>query len=164
MNIRFATLDDLSSIVEIFNQAIESGNSNAFTSKVSVEERKNWFLNHKNQYFIIVSELENKIVAWSSVSPYRAERLALAKTAELSYYVHSDYQGKGIGKKIVTEAINIAKQNNIKNLFGIMLDTNEASKNLLLKLGFEIWGHLPNIVEFPNRICGQYYIGKNLSI
>ena len=162
MNIRLAEDKDLESIVEIFNQAILKGNSNAFTEIVSVEERKNWFNSHKNQFFILVCEKNEHIIAWVSISPYREKRQALAYTAEISYYVHNNYQHIGIGKLIVSEAINLSIKKGIKNLFAIMLDSNEASKKLLLNQGFEIWGHLPNIVEFPDYTCGQYYIGKNL--
>ena len=39
MNIRPATQNDLEQIVEIFNQAIENGNSNAYTEKVKTSEK-----------------------------------------------------------------------------------------------------------------------------
>ncbi len=162
MNIRPATQNDLEQIVEIFNQAIENGNSNAYTEKVKTSEKQQWFESHTHQYFILVVEENENIIGWTSISPYRKDRQALAATAEISYYIHTDYQRKGIGKLLVNEAINLAIKKGIKNLFAIMLDTNEASKNLLLNINFQIWGHLPNIVEFPDRTCGQYYLGKNL--
>lgn len=173
MKFRIANNNDLSQIVEIFNQAIIAGGANAFTELVTVEDRKNWFDSHREANFVLVCEIEeqehsknklDKIIAWCSISPYRQGRMALSKTAEISYYVHKDHQGKSVGKTIVKEAIKLAKSKGIKNLIAIMLDTNTASKNLLLKLDFQIWGQLPNIAEFPNYICGQYYIGKNLTI
>lgn len=162
MNIRFATQNDLEQIVEIFNQAIENGNSNAYTEKITTIEKQQWFMSHTNQYFILIVEEDASIIGWTSISPYRKERQALSSTAEISYYIHNDYQRKGIGKLLVNEAINLAVKKGIKNLFAIMLDTNEASKNLLLSIGFQVWGHLPNIVEFPEKTCGQYYLGKKL--
>lgn len=162
MRIRIAEERDLEGIVDIFNQGIRGGNANAFISEVTPQERKTWFQSHKNQYFILVYEENQKVIGWTSVSPYRAERLALSKTAEISYYIDLAHQNKGIGSKLVKEAIDLSIKRGIRNLFAIMLDTNEVSKKLLLNLGFSIWGHLPNIVELPNKTCGQYYIGKNL--
>jgi len=164
MKVRIAKSSDLTQIVEIFNQAIINGGANAFTNTVTPEERKNWFDSHQDPNFILICEIEEIIVAWCSITPYRQGRLALSKTAEISYYVHQDYIGKGIGKYIVKETILLAKSKGFKNLIAIMLDTNEASKNLLLKFEFQIWGHLPKIAEFPDYTCGQYYIGKNLTI
>jgi len=173
MKFRIANRNDLNQIVEIFNQAIISGGANAFTEIVTTADRKNWFDSHIDPNFILVCEIEeqglnknklDKIIAWCSISPYRQGRKALSKTAEISYYVHENYHRKAVGKTIVKEAIDLAQSKGIKNLIAIMLDTNQASKNLLLNLDFQIWGHLPNIAEFEENTCGQFYIGKNLTI
>ena len=117
MNIRPATQNDLEQIVEIFNQAIENGNSNAYTEKVKTSEKQQWFESHTHQYFILVVEENENIIGWTSISPYRKDRQALAATAEISYYIHTDYQRKGIGKLLVNEAINLAiKKRNKKPL------------------------------------------------
>ncbi len=34
--------------------------------------------------------------------------------------------------------------------------------SLLEKMGFEKWGHLPNVAEINGEICGQFIYGKDL--
>ena len=164
MKFRIANIDDFPEIVKIYNEAISYGGANADTEPVEAESKLTWFELHKTPYFILICEIDNKIVAWCSISPYRQGRKALAKTAEISYYVLKEYQGQGIGKKIIQESIKQAVKNGFNNLFAIMLDINTKSKKALESLGFEIWGHLPDIAEFENYTCGQYYMGKKISI
>lgn len=164
MNFRLAHIDDFPEIVNIYNEAVSFGGANADTEPVEVESKRNWFDMHVSPYFIMVCEVERKIVAWCSISPYRPGRKALTKTGEISYYVLKEFQGQGIGKKIIQETINHAKEEGFNNIFAIMLDINTKSKKVLESLNFEIWGHLPDIVEFDNYTCGQYYIGKKIGI
>ncbi len=57
-------------------------------------------------------------------------------------------------------ALDTAAECGLHNLFAILLDTNTASIALLKKYGFKQWGHLPDIAEFPDRICGQFIFGR----
>ena len=104
MTIRLAELKDLNSIVKIYNQAIIKGHSTADTEVFTLEQKLPWFEYHyenKAKHPIFVFEKDNNIVAWGSVSEYRPGRKALESTVEVSYYVHNDHQGQGIGKKLL---------------------------------------------------------------
>lgn len=155
---------DLKNIVDIYNQAVVLGGSNADIEIQKVESKLDWFNDFRHPYFLMVCVIDSRVVGWCSISPYRKGRKGLAKTAEISYYLDNDYKGQGIGKQLILFSIEKAKENGFKNLLAIMLDVNELSKNILLKFGFDVWGHFPDIVEFENYSCGQFVMGKNISI
>lgn len=165
MQIRNATVDDLEQIIAIYNQAVLQGNCTADTEPLEVTERQGWFNEHtpeKYPIFVITGETAEEIHGWYSFSAHRKGRIALANVAEISYYVESTQQGKGIGNKLMTHALSSAPECGLHNLFAMLLDTNQVSIALLEKFGFEQWGHLPEIAEFPDRICGQFIYGRKV--
>jgi L-amino acid N-acyltransferase YncA len=166
MQIRIARQKDLKQIVAIYNQAIADGNCTADIEPLTVAERQEWFDNHTppERYPIYVMEEDagTDIVAWCSLSAHRRGRMALQHVAEISYYVDKNHRGKGVGKTIMQYALQKAPTLGLHNLFAILLDTNQISVALLEKNGFSQWGHLPDIAEFPDRICGQYIYGRKV--
>lgn len=163
MNIRIAKIEDLGAMVEIYNQAIAVGQKTADLTPVSVEERKTWFQAHPaDRYPILVAEQDGTILGYLTLSAYRPGRMALRHTAEVSYYVHFDHHRKGVASKLLRQAIEICPTLQIKTLFAILIDSNEASIKLLEKFGFERWGHLPRVAEFGGVEFGHYYYGYRL--
>jgi len=163
MSIRFVEESDWKSVIAIYNEAIALGNATAHTTPVSVESRAEWFRDHtEEKYPIYVVESEGELAGWCSISPYRPDRKALRFTAEISYYVSQNHRRKGIASRLINHAIGDCSHLGIKTLFGILLDTNEASIFLLKKLGFEEWGHLPDVADFDGCECGHLYYGKRI--
>ena len=94
MKIRFAENKDLKSIIDIYNQAVNSRKATADLTEISIADRKGWFAEHnKEEYPIYVLETKNKIVGWGSLSPYRKGREGLKATAEISYYIDYEHHG-----------------------------------------------------------------------
>ena len=83
-------------------------------------------------------------------------------TAEVSYYIHQDYQGQGIGSKLMSFAIKKGKELNFKTLLAILLAFNVPSIKLLEKFNFSKWGCLPNIADFDGEVCSHLYYGLKL--
>jgi phosphinothricin acetyltransferase len=164
VTVRKATENDLSAIVKIYNQAIESGSATADISPVTVERRKLWLQEHSaDEYPVFVGVNLNTVVGWCSLSAYRPGRMALRHTAEISYYIDRDVQGKGVGSLLISHAIGQCPTLGIKTLFAIILDINEESAQILEKFGFSKWGHLPNIADFDGRECGHLYYGLRVT-
>ncbi|MBX2931395.1 MAG: N-acetyltransferase [Chitinophagaceae bacterium] len=157
--IRLAQKEDLNEINAIYNDAVLAKFETADTEPISIEERLIWFEQHAKPYQIYVYTKNNTVVAWLSFSPYRLGRKAVRFTAEISYYVHKNYQQKGIGSALIEFAIKEAKNLYFNNIFAIVLDKNIASINLLKKYHFMQWGHLPDIANFDGEICGHLYYG-----
>lgn len=165
MQIRIARKDDLKQIVAIYNQAIAEGNCTADIEQLTVTERREWFDGHdpkKYPIYVMETVAENIVTGWCSLSAHRKGRMALQHVAEISYYVAADHRGKGIGKQLMLHALQEAPKLGLHNLFAILLDINQVSVTLLEKYGFSQWGHLPDIAEFPNKICGQFIYGRKV--
>jgi len=164
MNIRFAETSDLKNIVDIYNQAIRSGNATADLTEISVSDREEWFLEHnKNEYPIYVIESENMIIGWGSISPYRKGREGLKATAEISYYIDYKYHGLGYGKELIGFIIKDCKRIGIKNVFALLLEINEPSIKILERFGFSRWGFMPDVANINGVTCGHFIYGKNIA-
>ena len=68
-------------------------------------------------------------------------RLVMAadrSTAEFAVIVADPWQGKGLGEKLIERVIEIARDNEVKSLWGEVLATNLPMLGLVKKLGFTI--------------------------
>jgi L-amino acid N-acyltransferase YncA len=105
MRMRDATLEDLASIVEIYNSIIPGRIVSADTEPVSVEQRLPWFYEHDPaRRPIRVAEQEGEVVGWLSLGDFWDGRPAYNGTAEIGIYVKEGHRGKGIGGRMLEEA------------------------------------------------------------
>ena len=161
--IRVAGSDDLPALTEIYNQAIALRSATADLEPVTVSERRQWLGAHPaDTYPVFVAEVSRRVTGYCSLSPYREGRQALRHTAEISYYIHEDWRGRGYGSQLIAHAIEVAPTLGFSVLFAILLDVNTDSVRILEKFGFERWGHLPEVADFDGAICGHFYYGLSL--
>src|SRR5215208_8282028 len=117
MIIRFAQLDDLPAIVDIYNQSIPSRQSTGDTRPLRVEDRRTWFGEHRpEEHPIFVAEVDGGVAGWCSLSAYRPGRAALRFTAEISYYLAPTYHRQGIGTALVKHALAACPTLQIRHL------------------------------------------------
>ena len=160
MDIREAERNDRQAIIDIYNQAIATKWATADLTPVTVDDRRDWFREHKQgKYPIYVAELGGKVVGWCSLSPYRPGRMALRFTAEVSYYVDVGFRRRGVATALLNHAIRACSTLEISSIFGILLERNAPSIALLTKLGFQKWAHLPRVADFDGQECGHVYYG-----
>lgn len=65
------------------------------------------------------------------------------KKGEFAVVIHDEFQGKGLGYKLVDMIIGIAQEKGLKEIYGIVLTDNTRMLNLCKRLGFHI-AHLPD--------------------
>ncbi len=163
MEIRIAQKKDLPAIVEIYNQAIETKNSTAEIIRVSVQDKTDWFNQHiPDRYPIFVAEVNHSVVGWASLSPYRPGRDAFRHVAEISFYLHKDFQGKGLGTSLIAYLLQKSGEYHFHHLIAMVLDKNKHSIHLLKKFGFEIWAYMPGLADFDGQECAHVYYGLNI--
>lgn len=163
MLIRLAQPDDLPAIVDIYNQSIPSQQSTGDTQPLRVEDRKTWFAEHSpDGHPIFVAEVNEQVAGWCSLSPYRPGRAALRFTAEISYYIALSQHRRGLGTALVEHALAACPALEIRHLFAIVLEGNQASLGLLEKMGFEQWGYLPRVANFNGKEVGHLYYGRHV--
>lgn len=162
MPIRSSEPHDWPEIIAIYNLAIDARNATADLEHASVESRSAWFQEHSNPLHPIYVDEAAIVRGWCSVSAYRPGRGALAKTAELSYYVHPDFRRQGVASGLIAHAVAGCRASGFENVFAILLGVNQPSVTLLLKLGFEQWGRLPGVAEIDGRKIDHLYLGKKI--
>ncbi|MBC7903112.1 MAG: N-acetyltransferase [Gemmatimonadaceae bacterium] len=163
LRFRDAAIEDLPVIVEIYNSTVSSRMVTADTDTVSVESREEWFADHNpSRHPLWVVETEaGETVGWVSFQPFYG-RPAYDATAEISIYLKESARGKGLGKRILSYAMDFAPSIEINTLLGFIFSHNEPSLKLFLDLGFEKWGELPQIAELDGVERSLTILGKRI--
>ncbi|MCL4155761.1 UNVERIFIED_CONTAM: hypothetical protein GTU68_045276, partial [Idotea baltica] len=146
--IRDATETDLPAIVAIYNDSIPGGTATADLRPVTVESRREWFREfNPERRPCWVAEEDGEILGCVYLRSFYAGRPAYDKTAEISTYLATAAQGKGLGTLLKERMIAACPRLGVENLLSLYFDHNEASKRINEKLGFETAGHLTGIAE-----------------
>ncbi|VXD14911.1 putative phosphinothricin acetyltransferase YwnH [Planktothrix serta PCC 8927] len=162
MQIRDAVETDLPTIVDIYNAAVPGRMATADLEPISVESRISWYQEHQDQTRPVwVIELDQQIVGWLSFQIFY-NRPAYNSTAELSVYIHPDYQGQGIGKKLLTEALRRSPQLGLKALVALIFAHNQPSLKLFESFDFEHWGYLPRVADLDGIERDLVIMGRHL--
>jgi phosphinothricin acetyltransferase len=163
MTIRDATEADLPAIVEIYNASIPNRTATADTEPVSVESRRHWFRDHDpEQRPLWVAVSDEVVTAWLSFQSFYG-RPAYHATAEISLYVSTEWQRKGIGQELLAKAIRQAPRLGLKTLLAFIFGHNEASLNLFENLGFQRWGVLPRVAELDGIERDLIILGRRIT-
>jgi len=162
MQIRDAVETDLPTIVEIYNAAVPGRMATADLEPISVESRIPWYQEHKAQTRPVwVVELDDQIVGWLSFQMFNG-RPAYHRTAELSIYIHPDYQGQGIGKNLLTEVIDRSPELGLKALVALIFAHNQPSLKLFETFEFKQWGYLPKVADLDGIERDLVIMGRHI--
>jgi phosphinothricin acetyltransferase len=146
IHIRDAIEADLPAIVDIYNQSIPGAWSTADTKPVTVADRIEWFRKHDPaKRPLWVAELDGQIVAWIGLQSFYAGRPAYDATAEISLYIATAFQRRGIGMLLKRRMIEHCPRLGVTTLVSMHFDHNEATRRINEHLGFRQAGHLPEI-------------------
>ena len=160
---RPAVIDDLAAIVAIYNTTIPSRMVTADTEAITVESRLAWFAEHTpDRRPLWVVEQRGKVVAWLSYSNFYG-RPAYAGTAELSIYISEEARGKGLGRYLLTQAIEFAPQISVHTLLGFIFGHNTPSLALFDTFGFERWANLPRVATLDGIERDLIIVGKRVA-
>ncbi len=155
MTTREAAEADLPAIVDIYNQSIPAGESTADTKPITVADRVDWFRQFDpNKRPIWVAEQDGKIIGFIYLTSFYGGRPAYDKTAEVSLYIATEVQGKGLGSLLMQRMIDACPGLGVTTLIGMHFDHNEATRRLNGKFGFNQVGHIPEIAEIQGRKHG----------
>jgi phosphinothricin acetyltransferase len=90
---------------------------------------------------IIVAVIDDEVVGFGYYSEFRF-REAYKFTVEHSVYAHPNHHGKGIGKLILAELIELAKEQKLHTMIGVIDSENTSSIEFHKKFGFENAGFI----------------------
>ena len=127
---------DWQSMAAIYKLGIETGYATFETEVPSWEKWNNTHIPSCR----ITSWLDNKIVGWAALSPV-SNRYVYRGVAEVSVYVDTHFNGKGIGTKLLQQLIDESETAGFWTLQSGIFPENKASLQLHKKLGFREIGY-----------------------
>jgi L-amino acid N-acyltransferase YncA len=159
LNIRQATFEDLDAITKIYNEAILKTVATFDTEPKTLEEQKIWFAQHSSKYPLLVAEQDECVVGWASLSRW-SDRCAYSDTSELSFYVKEEYQGKGIGRKLLEALIKEGEKARLHTVIARIVEGNEISLHLHASLGFEHIGIMKEVGRKFEKLLDVHLMQK----
>ena len=161
--IRDAIQSDLSEIVNIYNSSIPNRIATGDLTPISVESRLQWFNEHSPEHRPLwVIEINHNIAGWLGFQSFYYGRAAYNKTAEISLYVSPNYQGQGIGKKLLQQTIEKSHSLDLNVLLGFIFAHNKPSLALFTKYNFEKWGYLPKVAQLDGIERDLVILGRTV--
>jgi phosphinothricin acetyltransferase len=173
--VQYATANDLSEVLAIYNQSIAGKQATANLEPVTYEERVAWFVEHIESatrpiYVVrmidiaVEDDMHKKhpsIVAWGSFSDLYA-RPAYHISSEISIYIHNNYHSRGLGSLLLRWMLQQAPSLGIRNVAALIFAHNQPSLGLFRKLGFEQWGLMPQVCDMDGFIADVVMLGKSM--
>lgn len=160
---RHATEADLPGIVDIYNSTVSTRLSTADTEPVTVASKRDWFRRHTpKQRPLMVHDVEGQVAAWVSFEPFYG-RPAYRHTAEISIYIDPEHRRKGLGRRILGSALDMAPGLGIRSLVAFIFSHNTPSLQLFKSLGFRAWGSLPDVAEMDGKEYSLTILGKRMT-
>ena len=149
-------------IVETYNSTVPTRLVTADPGPISVESRRAWLSEHDPESrHLWVAGVDGEIAAWFSFEPYR-KKPAYRATSEISVYVSERRRRKGVGWRLLEEAIRCAPELGFKTLTGVIFAHNEPSLRLFEGLGFERWALYPRVAELDGVEAGRHGVSPSL--
>jgi L-amino acid N-acyltransferase len=142
---RPAEMSDAVAIRNIMKYYIDNS-CNSWRYNVPEDEYYNiWLNNHQSSTRpAYVAECNGVIVGYSSLSDFRAGE-GYWPVAENSVYVLPEFQGQGIGKRLMQLIIEQGRQAGLKAIIAGIDGGNQPSIRFHEQFGFRICGTLPDI-------------------
>jgi L-amino acid N-acyltransferase len=137
--VRLAERRDGAGIRAIYNHYVTQTTTLFDLVPRTLEEQLRWIDEHSGGHPALVAEAGAEIVGFASLSRFR-DRPAYATTVEDSVYLLDGYQGRGIGRLLLTELVRRAAAHGFHSVIARITGNNEASIRLHAACGFEIVG------------------------
>jgi phosphinothricin acetyltransferase len=137
--------DDWPAIAEIYRLGLLTGNATFETEVPSFEAWDQKLHPHLRW----VACYGNTVAGWAGLMPVSA-RKAYAGVAEVSIYIHPEFAGKGIGKKLMQHLIAESERAGIWTLHASLFPENTASVRLHESSGFRKVGYREKIAQLDD--------------
>src|SRR5438094_9912895 len=150
MIIRDALESDLPAIIEIYNATVPTRMVTAELEPTNVEARLPWFREHSpEQYPFWVMESDGRVIGWLDFKRF-LPRCAYRGTAEISVYVDENFRRRGVGQRLLQQAITPAPSSAITALGGLIFRHHERRWTILERIGSDALAFLTGSARPPS--------------
>lgn len=154
--------EDCTIILDIINDQILYGTALYDYFPRTLEQQLQIFDDKVKKGFpVIVATLNNEVVGFGYYSEFRF-REAYKFTVEHSVYAHKNAIGKGIGHTLLSKLIELAKEQGMHTMIGVIDSENVNSIDFHKKYGFEQVGFIKESGYKFNRWLHSVIVQKML--
>jgi phosphinothricin acetyltransferase len=141
ISVRLATADDAEAICDIYNREVTGSSVTFDLVPRTLAQQQGWLEEHAGAYpaVVAVDRGSGEVVGFGSLSPYRS-RPAYSTTVEDSVYVRHDQRGRGIGRLVLAELVELATSHGFHAVMARVVGGHEVSIRLHRGCGFELIG------------------------
>ena len=145
MDIRECRVEDLRSILAIYNDVVATSTAIFAESPVTLDDRTAWWeARVRQRYPVLVATDESGVVGFSSFGDFRTSP-GYRFTVEHSVHVRADRRGRGIGTALVTALLPIASALGKHVMIAGIDADNAASIRMHERLGFFRVAHFQQV-------------------
>jgi len=152
--VRRDSLEDAAGVADVLNNVIAEGRYTALTGHWTAEAELAFlqsFLGPRSELF--VAEVAGRIVGHQGIEPFVTYTSTMAHVAHVGTYVHADFQGRGIGKRLAAATFDFARAHGYEKVVIYVLADNEGGLAYYRSLGFEPLG----VLKRQTKIGGVYH-------
>ena len=162
MSVRLATEKDYPAMLEIYRPYVETTRISFEYETPSSEVFKKRISDIAEKHPVLVYEEDGKVLGYAYTADV-FERKAYSWCAELSVYVEKECRGKGIGKRLVCAAEDIARFLGYKILYSLVTEENAASVAFHTALGYNKVAFFPAQGYKFGAWTGVFWFEKRLA-
>jgi L-amino acid N-acyltransferase YncA len=162
MNLRFEPMSSGhgSEVMDIFNYYIENGFS-AYPDKTLPDEFFKKLIDMTRDYPAYTIFADDKVAGFCFIRAYNPFP-TFKECAEISYFIHKDYTGKGIGKSALDKLETGAKKMGIKIILASISSENTQSISFHKKNGFRECGRFENVLKKKGKLMDVVWMQKDI--
>jgi RimJ/RimL family protein N-acetyltransferase len=166
--IRKAKLGDEMGLAELVRIGIKTKNwiytgTNSIPDKNKIEKIRKGLADKNSEIFSFIAiDKKNKKIVGSMISSFKRKG-RVRHRIDMGWGVHPNYQGNGIGTRLLKESLSYAKKKGFKRAEAEMAIENKGSWKLALKNGFKIEGKKKKaLLTDDGRYIDTYIVGRIL--
>lgn len=147
IKIRTFEPSDFDAVAEIYQQGIDTGIATFQTSAKNWDEWDTSLLSHSR---LVATDQHSQVLAWAALSSV-SNRCVYGGVAEVTIYVSTMAQGKGVGKSLLNALVIASEQAGIWSLKAGIFPQNIVSIKLHESCGFRVLGIQEKLGKIGNR-------------
>jgi phosphinothricin acetyltransferase len=159
VTIRSANHEDLPAIMGIYNWAVNQTFATIDSEPLSREEAESWWEAHVRRNPLVVAEENGEVVGWARLLPWNKRGFDLVEDL---VYVDPVHHGRGIGRQLLAELIERARDLGYHSIVASVAADNKSGLELHQKLGFELVGTLADATYKFDRWMDIALVQKKL--
>ena len=140
VTVRLVEPRDADATRAIYNREVAESTVTFDMVERSLEDQRAWVAAHRGAHAAVVAvDDDGTVLGFASLSPYRS-RPAYAPTVEDSVYVHRDHRGQGLGRRLLDDLVDRAREHGFHSVIARIVGGHAASIALHDRCGFEYAG------------------------